>query len=59
MEAMASAHPLKRVGQVSEVAKTIMFLASEGATFITGAIVPIDGGRHGTVSYPSFTMSSK
>ncbi|XP_019636642.1 PREDICTED: L-xylulose reductase-like [Branchiostoma belcheri] len=35
-----------RVGEVSEVAKTIAFLASPDASFITGALVPLDGGRH-------------
>ncbi|XP_078697184.1 3-oxoacyl-[acyl-carrier-protein] reductase FabG-like [Branchiostoma floridae x Branchiostoma belcheri] len=34
-----------RVGEVSEVAKTIAFLASPDASIITGALVPLDGGR--------------
>lgn len=39
-------HALGRTGDVTEVAKTIAFLASEDASFITGATLPVDGGRH-------------
>ncbi|XP_053948672.1 3-oxoacyl-[acyl-carrier-protein] reductase FabG-like [Anastrepha ludens] len=39
-------HALGRVGNPMEVAEAIAFLASETASFITGAILPIDGGRH-------------
>ncbi|XP_035664909.1 3-oxoacyl-[acyl-carrier-protein] reductase FabG-like [Branchiostoma floridae] len=46
LEHSKSTHALGRVGEVSEVAKTIAFLASSDASFITGAQVPVDGGRH-------------
>lgn len=39
-------HALGRTGNVTEVAKTIAFLASNDASFITGATLPVDGGRH-------------
>ena len=39
-------HPLGRPGEPEEVAKAIAFLASEDSSFITGALVPVDGGRH-------------
>ncbi|XP_072375318.1 3-oxoacyl-[acyl-carrier-protein] reductase FabG-like [Diabrotica undecimpunctata] len=39
-------HALGRPGNPDEVAKTITFLASEDASFITGASLPVDGGRH-------------
>lgn len=39
-------HALGRPGEVEEVARTIVFLASEDASFITGASIPVDGGRH-------------
>lgn len=38
-------HPLGRVGEASEVADLIYFLASEKASWITGATYEIDGGR--------------
>ena len=38
-------HPLGRIAEPSEVASVISFLASPGASFMTGAILPIDGGR--------------
>lgn len=38
-------HPLGRVGQASEVAELIYFLASEKASWITGVTYSIDGGR--------------
>lgn len=37
-------HPLGRLGLPREVARTVLFLASEEASFITGAIMPVDGG---------------
>ena len=36
--------PLGRIGEAAEVAKTILFLCSEGASFITGQIVGVSGG---------------
>jgi len=39
-----AAHPMGRLGEPSEVAKAILFLASDDASFITGAILPVDGG---------------
>ncbi|RZC39925.1 adh short C2 domain containing protein [Asbolus verrucosus] len=39
-------HALGRPGKPEEVARTIAFLASDDASFITGATVPVDGGRH-------------
>ena len=46
-EAMSSEHhatPLRRVGSPEECAAVIVFLASDLASFVTGASVPVDGG---------------
>jgi NAD(P)-dependent dehydrogenase (short-subunit alcohol dehydrogenase family) len=38
------ADALGRIGEPAEVANAILFLASDEASFITGAILPVDGG---------------
>jgi NAD(P)-dependent dehydrogenase (short-subunit alcohol dehydrogenase family) len=38
-------HPLGRIGQPEEVAKVVNFLLSSDASFINGAVIPVDGGR--------------
>ncbi|HEX8091815.1 MAG TPA: glucose 1-dehydrogenase [Blastocatellia bacterium] len=45
LEHSKSTHPLGRVGGAEEVADLIYFLASDRASWITGATVSIDGGR--------------
>ena len=42
---VAGSTPLGRIGQPGELAPTVLFLASEGASYITGQVVPIDGGK--------------
>lgn len=43
-EALAAAVPLGRLASPDEIAGTIAFLASSDAAFISGAIIPVDGG---------------
>jgi NAD(P)-dependent dehydrogenase (short-subunit alcohol dehydrogenase family) len=45
LEHSKQTHPLGRVGDASEVAELIAFLASERASWITGVTYSIDGGR--------------
>lgn len=46
LERTKETHALGRAGQPEEVARAIAFLASDDASFITGASLPVDGGRH-------------
>jgi NAD(P)-dependent dehydrogenase (short-subunit alcohol dehydrogenase family) len=44
LEAISAQHPIGRLGKPAEVARAILFLASDDASFITGAVLPVDGG---------------
>ncbi|XP_036320189.1 uncharacterized oxidoreductase TM_0325-like [Rhagoletis pomonella] len=39
-------HALGRIGTTKEVADAIIFLAGDTASFVTGATIPLDGGKH-------------
>ncbi len=43
----AAAHPLGRIGEPEDVAAAIAFLASDQASWITGVVLPVDGGTLG------------
>ena len=41
---LVAMHPIGRLGEASEVAELVLWLASSRASFVTGAYYPIDGG---------------
>ncbi len=43
-EEILKAIPMRRIGRPEEVAQVALFLASEGANYITGQVLPVDGG---------------
>jgi NAD(P)-dependent dehydrogenase (short-subunit alcohol dehydrogenase family) len=45
IDQLAATLPLGRAADTSEIASTIVFLASNEASFVNGAILPVDGGR--------------
>lgn len=46
MRRCSDTHALRRAGEPKEVASVIIFLAGSDASNITGATLPVDGGRH-------------
>ena len=40
----AAMHPLDRIGTPTDIARAVLFLASDAAEFITGTILPVEGG---------------
>jgi NAD(P)-dependent dehydrogenase (short-subunit alcohol dehydrogenase family) len=48
----AAAAPMGRIGSTAEVADTVLWLCSDQASYITGIVVPIDGGQSAGVKPP-------
>ncbi|MDH4583032.1 3-oxoacyl-ACP reductase FabG [Pseudomonas sp. BN415] len=45
-DALLNQIPLGRLGQAEEIAKVVGFLASDGAAYVTGATIPVNGGMY-------------
>ncbi|RLE22408.1 MAG: hypothetical protein DRJ65_13955 [Acidobacteria bacterium] len=48
VKGMGRIHPLNRVGQPEDIAEMTVFLLSDAASWMTGAIIPVDGGMMAT-----------
>jgi len=46
-EAIVNTVPLKRMGEADDAAGMAIFLASRAASFVTGTVIPLDGGIMG------------
>lgn len=49
IDTLAAAAPLGRPAEPGEIAAAIVYLAGDESSFITGAVVPVDGGRTATL----------
>lgn len=44
LDAMAQRVPLKRLGRIDDIARMAMMLASDWGSYVTGTVIPVDGG---------------
>jgi 3-oxoacyl-[acyl-carrier protein] reductase len=45
-EELIARHPMRRLASPRDIALAALFLASQDSSYITGAVLPVDGGRH-------------
>ncbi len=55
VEKYAELIPMGRVGKADEIAEGVAFLACEDATYITGAMIAVDGGLTAATGQPNFS----
>lgn len=53
VQAIAGANPMGRLGSPEEVANVVHFLASDASSYVTGANIPVDGGKTNELYVPS------
>lgn len=56
-ELMADSIPMKRIGTSEDMANAICFLASDEAAFITGVVLPVDGGKNPQLHVPDWKLT--
>lgn len=54
---MGDAIPIKRIGTPEEMSEAICFLGSDDASFITGVILPVDGGKTPQLHVPDWELT--
>ena len=57
-DAVAGSIPMLRHGSSEEMAEAICFLASDQASFITGVVLPVDGGKTPQMTIPGFDITA-
>mgnify|MGYP001200292272 CR=1 FL=1 len=50
---LASLHPVGRIGNPTDVAATVLWLSTPDASFVTGQVLTVDGGRMSRLSLPA------
>ena len=57
-DAMAGSIPLQRIGLPEEMAEAVCFLGSDEASFITGVVLPVDGGKAPQLHVPDWDLTT-